>query len=356
MMKRFFGMCVLSLFYSANAAAEFTQVITPEQLASAERTAITDSGRVFVIGVFPDDADSLHGVLAEIVRSDRGHELRSYVRGNLEGTVDGRVGGAPAGDACGFSGMTRFRNVVYAACYSTDGRTSLIAVDTEKDTVRAGYFTSCNDEPSVLPCTQTLNVYPNGMSVDAEGRIYYTNMFAHLNVAEGQLNIDTSGTGTLHQVTVEDARESGPTLTFKRRPWFGAGILRDSYVPNGVQIEGSSLFYAAGPNINRIEIEQDGRAGAVRTYYVGAPLSYIDDFAVKDGELLISQLLLTQAVVRATPGPNGVLALPSGSEPLELMTAPSSVTNVPEGNTVFPQGGALVTSWVGGGVYLLKGL
>ena len=356
MLRPFIGMCALALLQSTPVAAELTQVISPQQLSAAERLAITDSGRVFVIGVLPEDAEALHGVLAEIVPAERGYAIQSYVRGNLEGTVDGRVSGAPAGDPCVFSGMTRFHDVVYAACYAPDGRTSLIAVDTQQDSVRAGYFSSCNDEPSTLPCTQTRNVYANGMAVDAAGRIYFTNMYAHLNLADGQLVVDASGSGTLQQLTIEDSAESSTSLVFKRRPWFGSDILTDSFVPNGVQIEGSTLYYAAGPNINRVEISPDGRAGAVRTYYAGPALSYIDDFAVEHGKLLMSQVLLTQAIVRAEPSLGGIIALPTGSEPLQLSTAPSSVSQIPSGNALFPEAGQLFTSYFGGGVYLLHGL
>ena len=108
--------------------------------------------------------------------------------------------------------------------------------------------------------------------------------------------------------------------------------------------------------MNLIQIREDGSAGSFSTYYLGPALSYIDDFAVEHGVLRLSQLLLSQAVVRADPSAGGRLALAADSQPLSLSTAPSSVTLVPADSALFPGGGQLVTSYFGGGVYWLQGL
>ncbi|MET0385286.1 MAG: hypothetical protein ABW321_04970 [Polyangiales bacterium] len=350
---RFVTAIMAALLPAGIAGSTLEEIIPAAELPAAERGAFTDEGRFFVIGVPEPDNTPTQGLIAEVVRDDAsGYALRPVFAGTLEGTVDGRIGSAPAGDRCLFSGMARRGNVLYAGCFAEDARVSLIEVDTVAGTVRAGYLTVCDDAPSEVACDLVTDIYPNGMSVDAEGRLYFTNMLAQLLRLAGGFQVEASGSGTVQQVVIDSERSTTTRLAFVRRAWYGSDILTDSPGPNGVQIEDDVLYYAAGPNINKVQINADGTAGEQRVHYWGAPLTYIDDFAVQAGELSLARLMLP-GIVLLEPVDFRDTARAADTFDLDFDHAPSSVTIAPEGNTLFPPGSRIFTSYFGGGVHAL---
>jgi hypothetical protein len=248
---------------------------------------------------------------------------------------------------------------LYAGCTSAENlRSALIEVDLEAGTVRAGYFDSCNEamSGSMTSCEAPL-FYGNGMAMDSEGRIYLSNMLSHIRLDDGIPSISYEGSGSVTQVVL-GAHTLPGKLSFTHRDWFSSGILTDSFMPNGIQIEGELLYYAAGPNINRVEIRPDGNAGAVRMHYAGPPLTYIDDFAVRDGRMVLARSITPGLVALERPDALGFVR-ELGTYDMDYDSVPSSVTyqaDLPLGHSLFPAGSLVVTSFIGGGLYLVTGL
>jgi hypothetical protein len=331
------------------AASTLSEIVPASTLDNTERAAFTASGRCFVIGIHASGTS----VIAELTRSAQGgYVLTDYVSGTLEGTKDGSVAGQVVGDSCQFSGMAVHDNLLYAGCYATDGRAALLQVDTEQSAVRAGYFDSCNRQPSASPC-ENINLYPNGMAVDSAGRVYFSNTLSHVSMSDGNIAVQVQGSNTLTQVTVNLEASDASHLAFRYRDWFSADILTDSFVPNGVQIDGQVLYYAAGPNINKLQISADGSAGEARVHYRGPALSYIDDFAVRAGAITLARTL-APAIVGVEPAAFDAAVLSFDSFPMSLDLLPSSITHIPAGNPMFSGDPLLVTSFFGGGLHLLS--
>jgi hypothetical protein len=337
----------LATLFPLGVVPELSQVIAPSELATTERGAFTSDGRFFVIGTRPEGRPDAGGWLVEITRDAAGH----YVANNIiastnEGTQDGTLEGKPAGETCIFGGMKTHGVRIYASCVTGSWHVSLIEIDIAARTVRAGKFTSCNAQPSQQPC-EVKPFYANGMAIDSAGRIYVSNMLSHLQIQNDPPVISNEGDRTLIQIQLSEDRSSPTQLLFTHRTWFAQDILTDSPSPNGVQIEGSMLYFAAGPNINRVEIRQDGSAGQARVHYAGAPLTYIDDFAVRDGGLVLAKTMPPAITWVDRAGAE------LGTRDMDFDSVPSSVSyQDASNNNVFPVGSYIVTSFFGGGLYV----
>jgi hypothetical protein len=346
----------LQLFSGCDLA--LTETLAPSELETTERGAFTSDGRLFVIGTRAQGRTDAGSWIVEVTRaSDGAYVASNYLFGALEGTSGGSLEGAAAGDACGFSGMTVRGMRLYAACVAPDGRAALLEVDVSAGKVRAGRFTTCNSEPSALPCEDVV-FYPNGMAVDAAGRIYLSNTQAHLMALGDSPSISVEGSRSLTQVVLGPASDDAGLLQFTHRDWYTTDIVRDGLAPNGVQIEGDQLYYAAGANIVRIPIGEDGSGGEPSVHYLGPALSYIDDFAVRDGRMAVARTL-PPALVALDRAPALGTARELGEFAMSLTSIPSSITyqaDVPAGMSLFPPGSLIVTAYFGGGLYVLSGL
>ena len=340
----------LAALFPFGTVPQLSQVIPPSELDTTERGAFTSDGRFFVIGTRPEGRADAGGWLVEITRDAQGHYVANNILASTtEGTQDGTLEGRPAGETCLFGGMKTRGMRVYASCATAGWNVSLLEIDLEARSVRAGKFTSCNAQPSHSPCDPK-PFYANGMAIDEAGRIYVSNMLSHLQIQNDPPVISNQGDRTLIQIQLSDEHSSATELSFTHRQWFADDILTDSPSPNGVQIEGSTLYFAAGPNINRVEIREDGSAGPATVHYAGAPLTYIDDFAVHDGSMVLAKTIPPSVTWVDRSGKE------LGTRDMDFSSVPSSVTYQDASErTLFPVGSYIVTSFFGGGLYVTAG-
>jgi hypothetical protein len=341
---------------ASSSACSFAEVVPPDELTQTERGVFSASGRYLVVGVRPEGRADAGGWLVEIKKDTAGdYQSENLVAAHLEGTVDGTFSGTPAGDACFFSGMAVRGELVYAACVADDLRSSLLQIDLVTRRVRAGYFSTCNGEPSGASCEPTLH-YPNGMAIDAAGRVYVSDSIAHVTEIAGELIGETVGSHTLTQISVDPLASQGNSLVFRHRPWLDHDILGDGFAPNGVQIEGDVLYYVAGSNINKVRIRADGSAGELRVHYQGPLLGILDDFAIHNGQIVLARVI-TPALVALAAAPFTGQAKELRSYDVPLSAVPSSVAYQPENpalGRIFPKDALVVTSFFGGGLYVLS--
>ncbi|MET0284944.1 MAG: hypothetical protein ABW352_10750 [Polyangiales bacterium] len=322
-------------------ACKLTEILPPAQLGASERGAFNSEGRFFAIGTRPAPAGDGASWLVEVVKATGGHAALNYVRGTLEGTRDGSLEGEPLGDACTFSGMASHGDLLYLGCFAEDGRASLLQVDTLAETVRAGAFTSCSFEPAKEPC-EPIALYPNGMAVDGEGRVYASNTQTFIGPSYSDYSL----------VQIDVGACEAPKLDFTFRAWLDADLGRDGLAPNGIQIRDQTLYYAGGTNLNAVPIGEDGSAGEVKVYYRGPLVSMIDDFAILGDQFVIARALPSD-LSRIDAPARSARELAACNMPALGMA--SSITRAPVEGT-FEAGALLVTSWFGGGLYSLDRL
>lgn len=327
-------------------ACNLRQIISAEELGASERAAFTSSGRLFVIGV-PRGAPLGSSAIVELVREGAGYALRPYVAGTLEGTRDGSIGGAPAGAPCSFTGLTVDDEILYAACGTIDGYAALLQVDTELDRVRAAMFTGCNAAPRAARC-DPVPIFANGAAVDEKGRVYVSDMLVHQRLGS------PARAPSIVQIEIGKAPDDDASrLNFRHRAFVTKNLALDSIAPNGVQIRDQQLYYAAGANVNVVPIRPDGSAGPVRVHYRGPAISYIDDFALGEGELLLARVLPSAIVTLddrgGTPYERASCAMPA-------LGPASSLTYQPEhgDDSLFAPGTVVVTQYFGGGLSILE--
>jgi hypothetical protein len=339
-----------TLLAETAASCRLTEIVSPSSLPNTERGGFSSDGRFFAIGSRPADAEDAGSWLVELVRAGDGYSPRNYVAGTLEGTEGGVLGGDARGDACLFSGFAVHGDVLYAGCYALDGRVSLLQVDTKRETVRAGAFTSCNFEPQTKPC-KPVSIYPNGFAADREGRIYVSDMTVHILGNHGKPPF------SIAQITIGPDPEQAGQLDFSFRAWRKADRQVDGPSPNGIQIKDDTLYFVGGPNVNAVPINPDGSAGRLRVHYRGPVITYIDDFGIADDEIVIGRAIPGELVgLDSPPGARSARAFVTCPMPFN---APSSVTYQPElapAQSLFPPGTMVITSFFGGGIYTLAPL
>ncbi|HKP61946.1 MAG TPA: hypothetical protein VJV78_34680 [Polyangiales bacterium] len=350
-------LCILLLSASGAACSlTMTEALSGTELETTERGGFTADGSFFLIGTRPAGRADTGSWIVQVTKLTKGGYVgNNYVAGTLEGTEDGTLKGKPLGDACVFSGMAVHGSTLYAACFALDFRVSLLEVDTQAGTVRAGYFSSCNAQPSTQPC-EGLVFYPNGMGTDATGRVYASNTIAYWSLEDPENPVlQVEGSRSISQIVIDHDASSGNKLVFTHHDWFTSNIVADGVAPNGIQIEGQTLYYAAGANINRVQIREDGSAGDFGLHYAGPPLSYIDDFAVRDGRMALARTL-PPAIVGLERAPRFGLAREVGTWPMGLDQIPSSVSyqaDIPAGASLFPADSLVITCFFGGGLHVL---
>jgi len=321
-----------------------SEPVSHKEIKATENSAFTTDGRLFVVG---ENRDKESWIFEIIKNSDGSYTHIPYVKGTLDGTVLGGINDTPEGEECTFTGLTANGSLLYAACLQKSGLSglrietvSLFQVETalNSERVKTGYMTDSNfiqgdDEKPFDPYW----FMANGMAVDSAGHLYISNTKAFL----------APNGDTISQVTITDNGDSS-SLEFNHKTW----ISGNEIFPNGVQIEGNTLYYAGGSNILKAKINPDFSASDVNIHYNGSKLAGIDDFAIHEGYIAYSKISVPGAVVILTPAEFEDRAKKYST--IRMKVIPSSIVyqpNLPEGNPLFDEGNLLVTSFFSGGLY-----
>lgn len=113
---------------------------------------------------------------------------------------------------------------------------------------------------------------PNGMAVDRSGDIYVANSFSAVTNEAAILKLDVRPAPFMFQETI----------------WLPASL--GGAFPNGLQLDGHTLYLASLSNILQVTIHRDGSAGSISTLYSASPDNFLDDFAVLDRALVVCEI------------------------------------------------------------------
>jgi hypothetical protein len=204
---------------------------------------------------------------------------------------------------------------------------------------RAGEVAAIASAPFVGHATPFL---PNGMAVDRGGNLFVSNSFGA-----------TTGEAAILKLKVR-----AEPFSFVESNWLSAD--RGGAFPNGVQLDGNTLYLASLSSILQVTVERDGGAGQVGTLYSANPDDFLDDFVLLDGELVVCEIdnpfappasSTSQLTVVTRTGPNpGTVA-----RVISLASAgihPSSVIRFRDGGP--GDEALLVTDYTGGGLFSIS--
>ena len=328
-------------------ACIITNPISNDGFKATENSAYTADGRLFVIGENNADQSWIFEILKN---ADGSYTPSPFVKGTQDGTQHGYPHNPTVGADCTFAGLTAKGTKLYAACAKSSGlfglgaeSISLYQVETTAGQVfiKTGRMEDSNflqqDHEKAFDPNW---FFANGMAVDAAGHVYISNSKASL----------AGNRDAISQVTITDTGSSN-FLDFKHKTW----LTGHEFFPNGVQIEGNTLYYAAGSDIDKVRIKSDYSAGEVRTHFDGSDLATIDDFAIEQGYIAYSKVSAPGSVVILKPASftNTAKHLTTVIMPV----IPSSIVyqkDIPGQAPLFSAGSLLVTSFFSGGLYQIE--
>lgn len=324
-----------------------TEPVSHNEIKATENSAFTTDGRLFVVG---ENTDSESWIFEINKQADGSYQALEFIQGTLDGTRDGHLDSAPSGEDCRFAGLTSQGDTLYAACVREGGllnlsteAISLFQVNTQagNEFIKTGRMSDSNFLQKDNEIAFNPNWFmANGMAVDNEGHIYITNSKASL----------ASNRDAISQVTITDSGNSS-FLDFNHQTWLSS----NEFFPNGVQIEGDTLYYAGGSDIHKVKITEDASAGEKRRHFDGANLAVIDDFAINEGYIAYAKVSAPGSVIILKPADFDETADYYSTIPMSVI--PSSIVyqkDLPAGTSLFTPGSLLVTSFFSGGLYQIE--
>ncbi len=317
-MKGIFLSCALMAFASTTVAEE---LVSADTISGSENAVITDSGRYFVAaeqGVF------------EVSRAPGAGCDQESSGLHVCKVLSPKIQGQP----CFMTGMTTNGTDLYGAC----------TLGNPQDPVASAFFLM---KPGVdvgqLSMVESKNftspVWYNGMAVHSSGDIYMTasaHMFPKAAIVKLQL-------------------DSSSDLSFTLSDW---KINTNEFMPNGIRIDGDTMYYVGGQQVYKIAINGDGSAGFPRQIYFAGLDRLMDDLAVVNGKVVVSEFPLLGALLGIDGLGDSQLTLidPNGgwwSRPSTINTGSvivSSLVGDPNG-VVGDPGSIVATSYFDSGIH-----
>jgi hypothetical protein len=178
---------------------------------------------------------------------------------------------------------------------------------------------------------------PNGMAVDRGGDVFVSNSFS-------------ASTG---EAAILKLKVRAEPFSFQESNWLPADL--GGAFPNGIQLEGDTLYLASMSVLLQVTVERNGGAGPVSALYSANPNDFLDDFVLLAGELIVCEIdnpfapptsSTSQLTIVKRTGPNaGTVArvIPLAGSGIH----PSSIARDggPEEESL------LVTDYTGGGLF-----
>ncbi len=236
------------------------EVISPDLLTATENAVFTDDGRYFVAG-----SDGIHEI-----RSEPDVNCAQDSNSGLFACL--MVAPALEGESCIFRGMTTDGIYLYASCAVHPKNNTLIPAK------RSALY-------RVLPGEQRVDellirdfddvLVPNGMAVGADGSLYLSDTTASLGILKK--------TAIVKLTFIDES-----TLEFVTEPWLPASPLYS--LPNGIQIDGDTLYFVGGHNLWKINIRADGSAGfPILKYHTHGVTKLMDDLVILPNEIAVAE-------------------------------------------------------------------
>lgn len=317
-------LAVLLLGLCASAAASAELIVTPETLPETENAVYTADGRYFVAGVsgihevLPARADGLVPPGCQ-VDAAKGHAVCLIVPPALDG------------QPCFFTGMTTDGQYLYAACTAGANVVEPVAAALYR-------VLPAVDGAEVKIGRFATPVWYNGMAMAPDGGIFMSSS------ASGSFHGGGDGVAVVKATVTGTA---GDELLLSLADWLPTSLAY--LMPNGIAVQGSTMYFVGGQNLFRIPIKADGKAGLpVQLFQTGIG-RVLDDLTVAGDRVVVTDVPLLPGV-----GFNWLVSVAKSGWglPRWLNTGGaglSSVTVSPGG--LVPAGQLIATSYFDGGIH-----
>ncbi len=286
-------------------------ILSAAELPHSENGTFTDSGRLFVAST--DYGESIY----EITKNSDG----SY---NSIPAVQGP-------ENCRYTGLTSSGNTLYAACQTSSSDTFLTQIKVSED----GLSTISKK----LPNNPAL---ANGMAVGPDGSIY---------ISDSQNAYSMTKSAPIFKVTITNDE----TFEFTVEDWLGTEHIIK--FPNGVQIEGNTIYFADHYKVRTIEIDENGNPGAIDDFYTTTSANLIDDLTITPDYIAISEIKYPTSANGSNTTGHTILIDKESGETVKQIAAdkiyePSSIIYDRDG--VFGEESLFVTDYFKSGLYEIK--
>lgn len=285
-------------------------ILSAAELPHSENGTFTDSGRLFVAST--DYGESIY----EITKNSDG----SY---NSIPAIQGP-------DDCRYTGLTSSGNTLYAACQTASSDTYLMQIKVSED----GLSTISKK----LPNNPAL---ANGMAVGPDGSIY---------ISDSQNAYSMTKSAPIFKVVVTN----DATFEFTVEDWLGTEHIIK--FPNGVQIEGDTMYFADHYKVRTIKIEENG-PGAVEDFYTTTSANMIDDLTITPDYIAISEIKYPASTSGSNVTGHVILLDKEKGDVVQQIAAdkiyePSSIIYDHDG--IFGEESLFVTDYFKSGLYEIK--
>jgi hypothetical protein len=232
-----------------------TTLFAASEMPHTERTAAVGH-RLFVTS----DAN-----LFEVVRDPHGKLRKVSVASASVTLSDGQS--APAV----FLALATHGHVLYATATAFTEATvpyasALYRIDLG---ARAGEIATIASAPFVGHATPFL---PNGMATDQIGDLFVSNSFS----------------ATTGEAAILKLRIHSHPFSFQEKDWLPAN--QGGAFPNGVQLDGNTLYLASQSVVLRVTVDREGEAGLIATLYTANPDDFLDDFTLVGNDLIVCEI------------------------------------------------------------------
>ncbi len=251
-MKNIFASLVLCAVSTVGFAQ---QLISPNIIAGSENAVITNNGRYFVaaeFGVY--EVSKTSGVNGSDCSQDASGLYACLV---LEPKINGQ--------SCFPTGMTTNGSDLYASCTLGD--------PTDPDA--AAFFRMVPGAGVGLLSDVDSREYAsaiwyNGMAVDSAGDVY---------MSASSASFPQASIVKLQFTDIDN-------LDFTISDW---KIAMTEVLPNGIQIEGNTMYYVSGQSVYAVDINSDGSAGGSRLMYKTVITQIIDDLVILESTVVVGE-------------------------------------------------------------------
>ncbi|MBB6521502.1 hypothetical protein [Pseudoteredinibacter isoporae] len=306
--------CVLSVSLQAR------EVVSPDLLTATENAVFTDDGRYFVAG------------------SDGIHEIRDEPAANCAQDFNSDlyvcplVAPALENESCIFRGMTTDGTYLYASC-AVHPKNNTLFPATRSALFRVLPGTDGVDELITRDFDDVL--VPNGMAVGMDGSLYLSDTNASLGILKKTAIV---------KLTFTDET----TLDFVTEPWLPASPLYS--LPNGLQIDGDTVYFVGGHNLWKIKIRGDGSAGfPILTYHTHGVTKLMDDLVILPNAIAVAEFGLINGL-----GFNKIVLIKRRGFgfPRKILTGLTQLSSLAwEEGDLFTPGSFVGTSFLQGGLH-----
>lgn len=225
-----------------------TLIISQVDLPRSENIAFLSNGRMFVISA--TTLKPSKSAIYEVIKNGGKYSVNKIIS---------------ATNGCVFSGLTAYKNTLYAACSKLMGKSKLFQIEFENN---------LENTASIQEVNLSGVSSPNGMAIDSEGSIFITDSFSKFYK-----------TAAISKITIVKNKP----LQIEVEKWLDKQT--NTKYPNGVLVDKNTIYYVDHSILYSVEIDSNGNAGTQSIIYQTQEGGMIDDLTINNEYFIIAEII-----------------------------------------------------------------